>query len=206
MSRSLDDLLPAVAALAQQLLDECERQEFPIFVTSTLRTFFEQDQLFAQGRTKPGKIVTYARGGESNHNHGRAFDVAFKSPPAADPFDDANPWERIGEIGKSLGLEWGGDWTRFSDRPHFQIPSPVSVRFRKAASTGRLRRGVGAVQANVEELQKALNQAGFDAGAVDGYFGPNTEGAVQALQRANGLLPSGMINPRELEILEQALV
>ena len=106
MSRSLDDLLGPVSALAQQLLDECERQGFLIFVTSTLRTFFEQDKIFAQGRTEPGNIVTRARGGESSHNYGRAFDVAFKSPPAADPFE-GNPWERIGEIGKSLGLEWG---------------------------------------------------------------------------------------------------
>ncbi len=205
MSRSLDDLLPPVAALARQLLDECERQGMPIFVTSTLRTFFEQDELFAQGRTKPGNIVTRARGGESSHNHGLAFDVAFRSPPAADPFE-GNPWDRVGQIGKSLGLEWGGDWTRFVDRPHFQVPSPVSLRLRKAAATGRLRRGIGAARANVEELQAALNRAGFDAGALDGDFGPITEGAVQALQRANGLLPSGMVNPRELELLEQAMV
>ncbi len=205
MSRSLDDLLPAAAELARQLLDECERRGFPVFVTSTLRTFFEQDELYAQGRTKPGDKVTNASGGLSNHNHGRAFDVAFRSPPAADPFADDNPWDEIGAIGKSLGLEWGGDWTGFRDRPHFQLPSRVSVRLRKAAATGRLRRAIGAAKANVEELQTALNQAGFDAGAVDGDFGPITEGAVQALQRANGLLPSGMIHPRELEILEQAL-
>ena len=82
----------------------------------------------------------------------------------------------------------------------------MSLRIRKAASTGRLRRGIGAAKANIEELQEALNKAGFDAGAVDGDFGPITEEAVQALQRANGLLPSGMIHPRELEILEQAIV
>ena len=36
--------------------------------THTLRTFAEQDKLFAQGRTAPGKIVTRARGGQSYHN------------------------------------------------------------------------------------------------------------------------------------------
>ncbi len=205
MSKSLEDLHPEAAVLAQQLLDECESRDIFIFVTSTLRTFFEQDELFAQGRTKPGPKVTNARGGESNHNHGRAFDIAFRSPPAADPFDDANPWETVGEIGKALGLEWGGDWTRFPDRPHFQLPSPLRVRLRKAAATGRLRRGIGAAKANIEELQTALNMAGFNAGAVDGDFGPMTEVAVQALQRANGLLPSGMVHPRELEILEEAI-
>jgi peptidoglycan LD-endopeptidase CwlK len=204
MSRSLEDLLPPVAALARQFLEECERQGFLVFVTSTLRTFFEQDELFAQGRTKPGDKVTNAEAGESSHNYGLAFDVAFRSPPAADPFD-GNPWDEIGAIGKALGLEWGGDWPRFPDRPHFQLPSPVSLQLRKAASTGRLRRGIGAAKANVEELQKALSKAGFDAGAVDGDFGTSTEKAVQALQRAHGLLPDGMVRRQELEILEQAL-
>jgi len=111
----------------------------------------------------------------------------------------------VGAIGKSVGLEWGGDWTRLPDRPHFQLPSPLSLQLRKAAATGRLRRGIGAARANVEQLQAALNRAGFDAGGVDGDFGSKTEAAVQALQRSRGLLPSGIVHRRELELLEEAL-
>ena len=203
MNRSLSDLRPELAALAQQLLDEAETLGIPIFVTETLRTYSRQDQLFHQGRTTDGEVVTNARAGESNHNYGLAFDVAFRAPPAADPFD--GPWAAIGEIGRNLGLRWGGDFSSLVDRPHFELPSPASTRVRKAAGTARLRRGVGAARRHVEEIQTLLNAAGFEAGAVDGDFGAITEAAVQRLQRAGGLVPTGVLHLRELELLEQTV-
>ena len=205
MSRAIGDLVEATQTLATRFLAACEARDILIFITSTLRTFHEQDQLFAQGRTSPGDIVTNARGGESRHNHGLAFDVAFRSPPAQSPFGDENPWDEIGEIGKGLGLEWGGDWISFPDRPHFQLPSPYSVRTLRAATIGRFRRGIRAEAVAVEQLQQRLNDAGFAAGTVDGDFGSITEGAVQELQRAAGLLPSGIVQLRELEALQARL-
>jgi peptidoglycan L-alanyl-D-glutamate endopeptidase CwlK len=176
MSRDLADLLPDARALAEQLLAATEQEGFPVFITSTLRTFYEQTELYAQGRTKPGPIVTYAQGGESRHNHGLAFDVAFVRPAGEDVFE--GPWEQVGAIGRELGLEWGGDWTSFIDMPHFQIPSPYGVGVLKAAATGRLRRGIRAAKANVRELQTLLNRAGLYEDLIDGDFGPNTEEAV----------------------------
>jgi peptidoglycan L-alanyl-D-glutamate endopeptidase CwlK len=44
-------------------------------VLSGLRSYAQQAALFAQGRTKPGKIVTNARPGSSWHNYGLAIDV-----------------------------------------------------------------------------------------------------------------------------------
>ena len=43
----------------------------------TLRTFKEQDDLYSQGRTRPGKIVTNAKGGDSYHNYGLAIDIVL---------------------------------------------------------------------------------------------------------------------------------
>ncbi|MDX1501995.1 MAG: M15 family metallopeptidase [Thermoanaerobaculia bacterium] len=205
MSRRIDDLVPRGRLLAQQLLAECRSRGIEIFVTSTLRTFHEQDELYAQGRSRSGPVVTNAQGGESSHNHGLAFDVAFRSPPAASPFGDDNPWEEVGELGKSLGLEWGGDWTRFPDRPHFQVPSPFSLRTLRAAAIGRFRRGIQAEAEATEQLQRLLDEAGFDPGSADGQFGPRTEAAVQELQRAAGLLPSGIVQMRELDELAARL-
>jgi len=205
MSNDIEDLVPEAQRAARELLEECGRRGIAIFVTSTLRTFHEQDRLYAQGRTTPGNIVTNARGGESKHNHGLAFDIAFRSPPAADEYGEGNPWGRVGEIGKSVGLEWGGDWSGFQDRPHFQLPTPFSVRTLRAATIGRFRRGIQAETVAVEQLQRLLNQAGFGAGAIDGDFGAITEGAAQRLQRAAGLLPSGIIQLRELEELQARL-
>ena len=203
MNRSLSDLRPELASLAQRLLDESEARGMPIFVTETLRTYSRQDRLFNQGRTTEGPVVTNARAGESNHNYGLAFDIAFRSPPAPGLFE--GPWEAMGEIGRNLGMRWGGDFSRLVDRPHFELPAPASTRVRKAAGTARLRRGIGAARSHVEEVQALLNDAGFEAGAVDGDFGPITEAAVQRLQRAGGLVPTGVLHLRELEILEERL-
>lgn len=111
-------LHPKMRAVAAQLLTRAEMQGIKLRVTSTLRTYAEQTELYAQGRTKPGGKVTNAKAGESWHNFGLAMDVvAIKDGKA----DWEGPWERIAEIGKSLGLEWGGDWQSFKDKPHFQM-------------------------------------------------------------------------------------
>ncbi|WP_243651316.1 M15 family metallopeptidase [Hymenobacter gummosus] len=51
------------------------------FVTECYRSPERQEELYAQGRSKPGPIVTYKRGGQSKHNVGPptpALDVAFR--------------------------------------------------------------------------------------------------------------------------------
>jgi hypothetical protein len=99
-----------------------------IRVTSGLRTFAEQDALYAQGRTTPGDIVTKARAGQSNHNYGLAADVV----PLADGRPNWNApsatWQVLGEEGKRAGLSWGGEWKGFVDRPHFELPVGMSVQ------------------------------------------------------------------------------
>lgn len=105
----------------------------PIMITSGRRTAAEQADLFAQGRTKPGPIVTNADGIKtpSNHQSGRAFDVAFLQD-GKPSWDDALPWLLLGTVGESLGLSWGGRWTAPNrpDRPHFQWkpPAPATMR------------------------------------------------------------------------------
>ena len=75
-------------------------------VVSTLRTWAEQDRLYRQGRSEPGSIVTYARGGGSWHNFGRAYDLAsFETEGGV-----RTEWAIVGRIGEQLGLEWGGRW------------------------------------------------------------------------------------------------
>ena len=88
-------------------------------ITSGLRTIKEQNKLYAQGRTRPGKIVTNAKGGKSYHNFGLAVDIVeIKNGKALWTNPD---WIKIAELGKSLGLEWGGDWVSIKDMPHFQV-------------------------------------------------------------------------------------
>lgn len=100
----------------------------------TLRTFAEQDAIYAQGRTKPGKIVTNAKAGFSYHNYGLAIDIVLLVNGAASwdtvkdfDGDGKADWQEIVHIFKSFGWEWGGYW-QFKDSPHFQKTFGYSVR------------------------------------------------------------------------------
>jgi len=96
-----------------------QTEEIEILVTSTLQTFEEQAELFAIGRTKPGKKVTNATAGESWHNFGLAFDVVPLVNGKA--VWDSPFWNRIGALGKQVGLVWGGTFQSFKDKPHFEF-------------------------------------------------------------------------------------
>ncbi|WP_051424674.1 M15 family metallopeptidase [Paenibacillus graminis] len=99
-------------------------------ITQGLRTIAKQDALYAQGRTKPGPIVTNARGGHSYHNYGLAIDFALLQPDGRNVSWDMNrdgngdrvaDWKGVVQQAKALGFEWGGDWTSIKDYPHFQM-------------------------------------------------------------------------------------
>lgn len=99
-------------------------------VTCTYRNNEDQAALYAQGRSSPGRIVTNARPGQSEHNKtgadgkpaSHAFDIAILENGKID-WSTANPkWKQAGAIGKSVGLEWAGDWITFKEYPHFQLP------------------------------------------------------------------------------------
>lgn len=104
---------------------------------SGYRTYAEQAELYAQGRTKPGNIVTNARPGFSNHNFGLAVDVGIFDENGQ--YKPESPfYERVGTAGKRLGLRWGGDW-KFKDMPHFEVPHTFTLKeLRKMVSEGRL--------------------------------------------------------------------
>jgi len=112
------NLFPLVRRKMETLVKICEIVGMPIVVTDTYRSPSEQEALYAKGRNAPGSIVTNARAGQSYHNWQCAFDVAFREGAR---ITYHGPWEKIGAIGEALGLEWGGRWQSFPDRPHFQL-------------------------------------------------------------------------------------
>lgn len=105
---------------ARALLVAAEAEGIVLHVTQGLRTNEEQARLFAKGRTAPGPIVTHARPGTSWHNYGLAFDVAIIIHDHDAWPNDVPLWHRIGALGKAQGLDWGGDFKSFVDRPHFE--------------------------------------------------------------------------------------
>jgi peptidoglycan L-alanyl-D-glutamate endopeptidase CwlK len=119
----------------------------------TLRTFDEQAALFAQGRTRKFDsngnrlgIVTQANAGQSIHNYGLALDIvllvdsdkngSFESASYNTVLDydgdKKSDWMEVTNILKRNGWEWGGDWKRFKDEPHFEKNFGLTWRQLKA--------------------------------------------------------------------------
>jgi peptidoglycan L-alanyl-D-glutamate endopeptidase CwlK len=125
-------LHPGLARRGQSMVELCGLKGIGVLVTQGLRSWAEQDALYARGRTEPpmGRkyIITKARGGQSYHNFGLAFDIVVLDAVGKADWDDTHPaWNAAARIGKSVGLAWGGDWRGFKDRPHFQYAGGLSL-------------------------------------------------------------------------------
>lgn len=138
-SRDKSLLCPAFASMLNIFERRLREADLPFHLFMGLRTFEDQDELYAQGRTKPGRIVTNARGGDSLHNYGLAADYVLDSQPdkpgiqwSWDTKADLNAdgrrdWIQMGEIAETCLLEWGGRWKRFPDLPHVQNTFGLSL-------------------------------------------------------------------------------
>ena len=93
-------------------------------ITECFRSVKRQDELYAQGRTAPGDIVTYKRGGESNHHvlPSVALDVALLLADGSVSWSGLllSKFARLMKAAEAR-VHWGGDWPGFKDRPHFEV-------------------------------------------------------------------------------------
>lgn len=126
-SRKIEDLHPKVQVLAKRFIEECDKAGIDVLIYSTYRDAESQNALYAQGRTKPGKVVTNARAGQSFHNWRCAFDfvpvVAGKAR-----WDDKDAYRTCGNIAESIGLEWAGRWTgSLKETAHCQFTGGLSL-------------------------------------------------------------------------------
>lgn len=126
----IENLHPSVRDEVKKIIAECDKAltgRAKIRITQGLRTFAEQDSLYAQGRTKPGKKVTNAKGGQSIHNYGFAVDICLIIDGKTASWDTAKDWDgdkqsdwmEVVVIFKKNGWNWGGDWRTLKDMPHF---------------------------------------------------------------------------------------
>jgi len=113
MALSFGDLEPDVAELAKALFLQAEKEGMSLSFSSTRRTCAQQNA-FYQESISGGTYRTGARGCRSWHIWGRAFDVSIVS--------GQKDYDRLGAIGKSLGMIWGGDFSNFpgGDKVHFE--------------------------------------------------------------------------------------
>lgn len=122
MARDITQLHPTLQAKIAQLKILCQNNGLALGIGECFRSVEEQEELYAQGRTKPGNIVSNARGTtySSQHQWGIAFDF-FKNVKGQE-YSDSAFFAKVANLAKSIGLAWGGDWTGFVDKPHLYLP------------------------------------------------------------------------------------
>ncbi|MEC1177604.1 M15 family metallopeptidase [Metasolibacillus meyeri] len=115
--RDLSELLPVAQTACRLLFQECYKAGIRnVFVTETYRSQERQNYLYAQGRTRPGAIVTWTL--NSNHKSRLAWDIAVGPPQS---LYDVVTLNKVGAIARKLNITWGGDWLGNIDRPHFEV-------------------------------------------------------------------------------------
>ena len=133
---NLKGLNPALTACVKELIEQSFSKGVPIIITQGMRTIAQQNALYAQGRSKPGPIVTNAPGGTSYHNYGLAVDFALLMPDGNSVSwnmthdldrDKKADWQEVVTVAKHIGFEWGGDWTSFIDNSHLQITFGLTI-------------------------------------------------------------------------------
>ena len=170
-----------------EIIEQAYKEGIYVLITDGYRSNAEQDALYAQGRTKPGKIVTNAKGGQSNHNFGIAVDFCLTNEKGTIANYTVNSdWRRVASIAKSKGFEWGGDWKGFVDNPHLEYTGKITVEPEETkvdsviVTTPNKPDTDG--DANIKKLQTFLNgytkKANFTKLVVDGYKGPKTKAAA----------------------------
>lgn len=200
MGRNIGELHPRLQKTIAQLQEECRKEKMTLGIGECFRTVDEQNALYAQGRTKPGAIVTNAQGSSysSQHQWGIAFD--FYKNVSGHEYDDTLFFNRVGKIGKSLGLGWGGDWTGIIDRPHLYLPDWGSTTERLKKQYGTFEKfragwesngGTTVSQTGSTVVKNGQIHANNFCGAgitADGIRGSQTEKAgIMVLQRAINL-------------------
>lgn len=114
-------LLPSAQAEARRFIDIAHSVNFgcAVKIICGTRTYREQAAIFAQGRTRPGKIVTKAGPGQSYHNFGVAWDVGFFD--GAEYVDDDKPYLVLRDVIAARAPDIHcGVGPGFTDFPHYQ--------------------------------------------------------------------------------------
>lgn len=227
--RNVSQLHPELQKKVEQLKTLCQQNGITIGISECVRTVAEQDALYAKGRTMPGKIVTKAKGNtySSMHQWGVAFDFYLKmdvdgdGSVSDDAFNNSTElFNKVGKIGQSIGLEWGGAWKSMKDLPHFQLPNwgstPAKLKrlygtpekfmatWKKKVQTVTESNKITTTTKESEDYNMKTIKKGSKGNAVkvwqiiigvaaDGIFGSGTESATKTWQSKHGLTADGIV-------------
>jgi peptidoglycan L-alanyl-D-glutamate endopeptidase CwlK len=135
-------LAPFVREAAEMALFSCHQAGYMIYPFETFRSELRQQELYNQGRTTPGKIVTYAKPGYSYHNWSLALDCVFKDK---NKWVWDGPYEKVHVIFEEHGFE-----TLAFEKAHFQMTGGLPISAIKSIAR------VGGIEAVWAEVLKHL--------------------------------------------------
>ena len=131
--RSFDRLIGVNEKMVSVVKRAIEISEVDFMVVEGVRTLNRQEELYAQGRTKPGKIVTWTM--KSKHIEGFAVDIAPVNPDGSINWNDIKKFDKMADAmfraAKELNIKirWGANWDQDenirekgeTDSPHFEL-------------------------------------------------------------------------------------
>ena len=140
LNRKLEDLEPKTRESAVKGVAILKAQGVRYWINETRRTLAIQEAYYAQGRQPREKVnAMRARAGlwliseaenktivtstlKSKHIEGKALDICPADKDGS-PLWNApkEEWQKISDVMKIVGFEWGGDWAGSWDRPHYQL-------------------------------------------------------------------------------------
>src|SRR5574344_763368 len=146
MSQRIEDLVIEMQNITRHAIDAMKKDVTlaglgvtGIYISETKRALSTQMAYYSRGRMSVSDVKKmYAAAGlyhisdeeaktpntqtlASKHIEGKAIALVPEIEGCIAWNAPADVWRRMGEIGENYGLEWGGSWTGFQDRPHFQL-------------------------------------------------------------------------------------
>lgn len=118
VNRDINLLCPALQDILSKALIECNDSGYPVELFEGFRSPERQEELYAQGRTAPGSVVTKSRAWQSFHQYGLAADIVFKRNGKWSWDGD---WAGVHKIIKNYNLE-----TLSWEKPHVQLTHGIT--------------------------------------------------------------------------------
>lgn len=142
-SKRIGNVHPVIKQGAEEIIRRAYKKGIYVLFSDGYRSHAEQNELYAQGRTRPGSIVTNARGGQSMHNYGLALDMFITNKEGTTASWPTSTLRQVAQIAKALGFEWGGDWKNFKDYPHIQMTGGLSIAQLRAGHKPKIKLKTG---------------------------------------------------------------
>lgn len=149
MSKIITDisaLTPKAQEACKLFLAECAQRGLKVRITETYRSQERQNELYAQGRTKPGNIVTWTK--TSKHTNRMAWDIC--QDIKGKEYSDSSFFKKCGVVAQELKITWGGTW-KTPDTPHFQIDN----NWESEAMTTQEKKDFEALKEEVQTLKNS---------------------------------------------------